>query len=301
MKNFKITFVETRHAASLLGVFVFIAVTLTSCFNYDEPPRPEPANVDSNLIITIADLKQMHDGAPVTIRDSVFIAGRVISSDRQGNIFREMFIQDSTAGLRIRVGRSGLYNFYSLGQRIYIKLQGLTIGNNNGTLELGTRSANPSFQTGFIEVPWLINRHILPGIQQALVEPTTVTLEQVNDTARRKDLVGTLVRLENLTFRNAEDDIPTWANPNPGDGASPQTVNQFFADGTIRGFDTIRSTDGTITRVDTLWQSIIVRTSGHARFAGERIPTTPVDIVGILTVFGNSQIGIRDLNDVTPR
>ena len=253
----------------------------TACFNYDQPPPQPPANVDQAHIITIGQLQQRFHGqgtsAPLTILDSVFISGRVISSDRDGNIFREMFIQDDYGyGLRIRVGRSGLYNFYRLGQRIYINLQGLTIGNNRGTLELGLRSVNPSFATGFIEVPFLINHHILPGEQEALVLPRTATLPEANSPVTRR--VGTLIRIENVTFvePTGTNPILTWANINLG--GSPQSVNQIFRD--ERG------------------NQFVVRSSGHSRFANDPVPTGPVDIVGVLTVFDNSQMFIRDLNDV---
>jgi len=211
----------------------------------------------------------------------------VISSDRDGNIFREMFIQDETGGLRIRVGRSGLYNFYPLGQHVFIRLQGLTIGNNNGTLELGVRSAN--FTTGFIDVPWLINHHVLSGPQDTLVEPRIFTVAQLNDATFRTNYIGTLVKIENVRFSHTTEgtgsrpfgQLSTWANPFPADGGAPQSVNQNF--------------------VDENGQNIIIRTSGHARFAGDFIPRCVVDIVGVLTVFGgNSQMFIRSLNDVTP-
>ena len=276
---------------------------LTACFNYDTPPRQEPVIIDPAHVITIAELQGLFRSQdvqqPLTIRDSVvlsdrvvrdsiFISGQVVSSDRDGNIFREMFIQDETGGLRIRVGRSGLYNFYPLGQHVYVRVQGLTIGNNNGTLELGVRSAN--FTTGFIDVPWLINHHVLSGKQDTLVKPRTFTLAELNDAAFRTEFIGTLVRIENVTFSHTTEStgsrpfgqLTTWANPFPADGGAPQSVNQNFTDENER--------------------NIIIRTSGHARFAGDRVPTEPVDIVGVLSVFGgNSQLGIRDLNDVTLR
>ncbi|MCL2416521.1 MAG: DUF5689 domain-containing protein [Bacteroidales bacterium] len=288
---------------SKISIFAIIAVTLTACFQYDEPPRQEPVVINPDHVITIAELQGLFRSQgtqPLTIRDSVvlpsgrvvrdsiYISGQVVSSDRDGNIFREMFIQDETGGLRIRVGRSNLYNFYRLGQHVYIRVDGLTIGNNNGTLELGLRSEN--FTTGFIDVAWLINRHVLPGRQDTLVKPKTFTLQELNSSTFLADsnLVGTLVKIENVRFSHTTagtgarpfGQLSTWANPFPADGGAPQSVNQNF----VAGNDTI-----------------IIRTSGHARFARDLVPRCAVNIVGVLTVFGgNSQIFIRDLNDVTP-
>jgi len=278
---------------SALCLLAIVAVTFTACFKFDDPPKREPFTVDLAKVMTIADFKTeaSRRGLPATFAfhpDSaqIFIRGQVISNDRDGNIYREFFIQDESGhGLRIKDGRrTSLYNFYRLGQTVYILTNGLTLGNNNGTLELGTRNRNfphsSNFQIDFIEVQWLINRHIFQGVHGVPVEPDTVTLQQLNE-----NLIGTLVRINGLTL--VPSGIPTWANPNPGGGASPQSLSQNFTDGSS--------------------SQIIVRTSGFARFAGDTMPTEPVDIVGILTRFGTSgaargyQLVLRDLNDVTKR
>lgn len=70
-----------------------------------------------------------------------FIEGFVISSDEAGNYFEELIIQDAienpTAGIKILIDNSPLFTTYAIGQRVYIKLDGLTAGLSNGVPVLG--------------------------------------------------------------------------------------------------------------------------------------------------------------------
>ena len=45
--------------------------------------------------------------------------------------------------------------------------------------------------------------------------------------------------------------------------------------------------------------NVVVRTSSYARFAGDKLPTTPCDIIGIASRYNNDwQIEIRKTDDV---
>ena len=63
-----------------------------------------------------------------------YIKGKVISSDRQGNIYKSLFIDDGTAGIELKL-YNGLYLDYYLNlatmesQWVYVRLDGLFLGN----------------------------------------------------------------------------------------------------------------------------------------------------------------------------
>ena len=65
------------------------------------------------------------------------IAGQVISSDRSGNIYRELYIQDETGAIDVKIGKSSLYSDYHLGQWVYVDCNGLMIGSYSGMPQLG--------------------------------------------------------------------------------------------------------------------------------------------------------------------
>jgi hypothetical protein len=169
----------------------------------------------------------------------VYIQGRVISCDREGNFFRQLAIQDETTGISIKIGRNGLHNFYKLGQMVYIKLQDLWLGFSRGMYEIGFHPDDlTNFPTSFIDIPTVIDRHIFAGdvndIQ--LVKPDTVTLEYLNrnitfhtftdntqtqiplNDMRFDMLMGKLVTIENLKH-DSTDSFLTNLYPGLKDGS----------------------------------------------------------------------------------
>jgi hypothetical protein len=280
---------------SALCLLAFVAMTFSACNDkFDNPEKFPPVTLKPTH--TIKELKALYDGRPTTVTDDVIVAGVVTTSDQEGNLYRELFIQDQTGGVKVKVGKTGLYNFYKLGQTLYVKCKGLELGAYGGMLELGYKSADPRYETGYIDAQYLINRQIFAGAQGSPLVPKTVAITEFN-----ADMVGTLVKLENLTFSrtdfltpvsptyNFTDNplhpkgyIETWALPNPADGSVPRTVSQIFNNNSSR--------------------QIVVRTSGYARFAGTAMPTAPCDLIGILTIFNNTyQLTLRSTTDVIVR
>lgn len=77
----------------------------------------------------------------------VIIAGRVVSSDKAGNVFKNVVLQDETAALTIAINAYDLYETYQPGQQIVVNLTGLKIGGYNSLLQVGgegTYNGSPS-------------------------------------------------------------------------------------------------------------------------------------------------------------
>ena len=71
-----------------------------------------------------------------------YIKGKVISSDRQGNIYKSLYIYDGTAAIELKL-YNGLYLDYLLdldnmkSQWVYVRLDGLYLGNYRMMLSIG--------------------------------------------------------------------------------------------------------------------------------------------------------------------
>ena len=98
---------------------------------------------------TIADLKELYakHGVLKIQDDDMVIAGKVISDDHSGNIYRELYIQDETGVISVKIGLSSLYSDYKLGQTVYVKCSGLTIGQYNGMPQLGIEDPTGEYET----------------------------------------------------------------------------------------------------------------------------------------------------------
>lgn len=68
--------------------------------------------------------------------EEVYIKGRVISDDTEGNVYKSLHIQDDTAAIELKLNNNvGL--LYKKGSWVYVRLKGLYLGNYRMMLSLG--------------------------------------------------------------------------------------------------------------------------------------------------------------------
>lgn len=230
----------------LIASFLFLAL-LASCQEWDpvftgrygEPPVREPVMAVVNT--TIAELKQLYldnGGKAVEITRNVVIGGQVISSDRSGNVYRELYIQDQTGGLAIKVGKSSLYSDYHVGQWVYVDCKGLTLGSYRGMPQLGVEDESGEYDTAYIDAQYLIDTHIFRGREAEGLAPRAVTAAELQqalaDGGFKSDLWGSYVTLRGLTYgakpsRNTDSYKRIFAILYAGDG---QENRVFLSDRT---------------------------------------------------------------------
>lgn len=174
---------------------------------------------------TILDLKKLYTtpGTPVTISDDIVIGGQVISEDRSGNVYKSLYIQDETGGIELKLGKNGLYNDYKLGQWVYVKCSGLTLGAYNGMVQLGWESNDSKYETSYIEVQYIIDTHIFRG-----EIGTPVAAKKVAEAdLLKEENVGCYVELDGLTY---SDKIFLLVYIDPNKDTSDNDNRIFFSD-----------------------------------------------------------------------
>lgn len=211
-------------------IFVFAAalLTLASCGLKEEfqpvfsgTPGNPPAyryytDDDFAEIITIAELSKLYSpGKPVEIEDDLVIKGRISTTDQPGNFYKSLYIQDETAGIELKIGKNGLYNDYRPGQMVYVKLAGLSVGmygyksgnyGGMGMVQIGFKDSTGEYETSYMEMPYIIERHILRGDPSdiQIVKPEVIAESKLpnpkTDTQKTNRYIGRLVTLENLTY-----------------------------------------------------------------------------------------------------
>ena len=185
-------------------------------------PAPEPerywSDEDFGRITSIADLVSGYTiGQPKVLTNTV-IKGVVTTTDRPGNFYKSFYIQDETGGIEIKVGKNGLYNDYLLGQTVYVDCEDLTLGmygyksgnyGGMGMAQLGFSDPSGSYETSYMEIPLLIDAHVLRGNSSELhpVTPAVITsASQLPNpktaTQSTSKLIGSMVTLKGLTYGN---------------------------------------------------------------------------------------------------
>lgn len=193
---------------------------------YPDPQEQEIyTDADFGRITTIADLKDMYaanGNKPYTVEKNCVIKGQVTTSDQVGNLYKSLYIQDETAGIEIKIGKNGLYNEYKLGQWLYIDCSGLTVGNYNGMINIGYSDPSGEYETGYLELAYIIDQHVFKGEYDDPVEPVVVKEADLH----KKVNLGRLVTIENLKY---DDHIFLLAYVDPN-GNRKDNNNRIFID-----------------------------------------------------------------------
>ncbi len=257
-----------------LAIITAMLIIPVSCVDleFDEPPAGgEDPNLPVN--ITIAELKSRHTLEQYEeITDDVTFQGLVISNDAASNFFKQLVIQDATAGIEMRIEMTDLNNLYPVGRKVYVKAKGLWLGDYNGLVQLGAgEGIDDQGDPILIRIPEsLIDQYIVPATYGNDVAPKTLTIDDLTFNAQ-DSLVSTLVRFEGMQFIAAD----------------AGEVYAVFQDDTNRELE------------DCSDQRLILRTSGYASFASDSTPVLNGTITGVLSIFGDTyQLTIRDLEDV---
>lgn len=243
---------------------------MTSCKKkFDEPPVfLEP---DITVTHTIAEIKALHVSGAVesfTTPDMI-ISGVVNADDESGNYYKQISIQDATGGITIRLDGTNLYANYPVGRKIYIKLNGLFMGDYNGLIQIG---GSADYSGTFPNVKGiasnLFDTYIVKGSIGYPVPAKVVKISELDNS-----LQSMLIQIDSSEFQTAD-------------------INKTYADG-------ITNASVNLTVKPCSGGSIIVRTSGYSTFATINVPDGNGPLRAIYTTFGSTkQLIIRDTSDV---
>jgi len=250
-----------------LFIFLFITGLVTSCIP-DDHDLPPTTGADPNIRVTatIAQLKAMYSGTAIQLHDSLVIKGLVVADDQSGNFYKSIVIQDSTAGILIRLDASNLFQTYPVGRRLFIKLGGLWMGEYHGLIQIGSSKTIGTVNEVDAIPSTLFDKVILKGTLNNDVIPLDVNITSLNTSHQNM-----LIRLTNVQFITTD-------------------TGQAYAPG-------LMSTNRTLE--DCSANPILVRTSGYASFANSITPGRNGEFVGIYSEYGTTpQLIIRDLPDL---
>jgi len=262
--------------ARLFSAIALLALlgTISACKkSFDEPPGPADPNITANMNIDA--LKAMHTvpGAYDEMTQDIIISGIVVANDKSGNFYKQLFIQDSTGAIQLLVNANNLYTSYPVGRRVFVKVKGLTLSDDNGTMLLGYKAlvaGVPSLE-GINGA--MIGEHLIGGSIGNPVVPIDVDYTELSTNMQNR-YINALIRLRGYEFIEA-DTSKTYSDTS----VYKRTTN-------LR----IKPCTGA---------EVIVRTSAYANFAGLKVPPGHGDITSIYTVFGSTrQLVIRDTSDV---
>lgn len=259
----------------LLNKFSLLLLSASFAFtacerDYDAPPLSEPECTGPAANTTIAELRELGASAtqdvPFVIAGDFVLKATVTGNDESGNIYKKIYFQDETSAIEMEVDQNSVYNYYPVGQVVYVNLKGLSISVYGDEQQLG----HPD---GYLyRTPWETFQEVVS--KDGWANPENAKPTVIDDISTVNTNVDgykfKLVQFTNVSFANGGKNI--------------------FAPESGYGEENI---------VDSHGNTLMVRTSNYADFAGQTLPAGRGNVTGILGRFnGTWQLTLRSINDV---
>lgn len=259
-----------------IAFLAFIMIIANACVDNNDYSLPD-VNVEEPDVTVTNTLRSIKDAYPgfgvvdfseVNNGGEMVFEGYVVSSDEAGNMYKVLNIQDKpedpTAAIQIAVDATDLYTFYEVGRKVYVKLLGLAMHENNGVLEIGQINGSDVERISVTAY----KEHILRSSEVATIVPRE--LASINDI--NENHISMLIQLQDI---QTQEKGQTYANLE--DTFSVNRIVKSCAD------------DATI----------IMRNSGFSDFKAESMPETKGTLTGVVGAYRNDlQLFIRDTRDL---
>ena len=261
---------KRRSICLLMSMLVLLGCVTGESYDVPVIGELEP-NLERCTKISFESVIGAYQYGGTTFTADDYIEAYVVSSDREGNVYKMIYVQDAAEfpkfALRIDVDMTNTYLVYEVGRKIYVKLKGLTIDKVNGVLVLGVLS-----NTGFSRIPaFTVQEQVLRAIEVKDIKPVELSLA---DLSQLDIAMGVLVIVNEIQF----DDVElgeSYAYP-----GTNYSVNRE-----------LKSCEGN--------DKIILRNSGYASFKSHPLPEGSGSVIAILTQYNSAkQLIIRSTLDV---
>lgn len=214
---------------------------------------------------TLAELRAMYTGSTyMQITTPVVVEATVIANDASGNLYKQVFLQDATGGMELKINRKAMSADYPVGQKVIINCEGLFLGSYGGVIQLGgTFEGTSGTAFGGIEAGVEAIK-VVKVSGGTIIAPTITTISALSDANLMK-----LIQLDDVQFADSELGLAY---------APSSTTNR-----------TLRDCGGA---------TVVVRTSNFANFAKTVVPDKKGTFVGVLGKFnGTYQLILREAAD----
>lgn len=182
-----------------------------------------------------------------TINSDMVCVGRVTTSDREGNFYRTMFVEDETGAAEVLLGIYDIATQYPEGVEVALRLRGCAIRKESGVVQIGLPPYSYDTKPREFESQVIIDSHIVRGVSVAPLEPRHTDIASLSTVG-----CGRLVRVEGLHYV-----------PDENLDTEPQMV----------GYSRF---------VDSEESELYCYISEYADFADIAVPTTEVTLQGVL-------------------
>ena len=210
---------------------------------------------------TVAEVKQLATSPLTLITGDFVLKAKVTANDKSGNLFKYIYVEDATGGIRINIDKADMFNDprFAVGKEVYVKLKNLYVGAVSGEIQLGTPFSGA--------VGRIAETDVYKYFFDSKKAITAVTATEKTISQFTMADVGRWVKIKDLQFIAGD-------------------LEKVYASGAVTN-RTLEDCSG---------NKVLLRTSNFADFAGQVIESGKGDVYGILSIFnGTYQLWITDV------
>lgn len=268
------------------------AFAMTSCMDKDwgvpESLKTQPPygnnSLEAGTTTTLAELQSKYasvisGNSYQQITEDLWLRCVVTGNDLGGNIYKQITVQDETAGIIIGINGSDQGALMPVGQKLLISLKGLYVGGYGKQAQIGSLYNG---KIGRMDLSvWKDHvRLIMDGTEEAKAFGTmkvdTLDFDANKTTAEQS---GRVVRLTDVTITGDGTQVVA-----PDDGSVTAVANCINRD--IKGGNA--------------GSNCVLRSSTYADFKGMALPSGKVTVYGVATKYNDTwQILARTVTDLT--
>ena len=178
-------------------ILVALLLLLSSCYDSHTTPPTNKQELTSNC--TIAQLRQFCREGYYNIESNIVCVGHVTSSDKDGNFYRTMFVEDTTGAIEVKLGTYNISSQYPTGLEVALHLKGCTIVIDKNVLQVGLSPQSYDSTIREMGSQEIIDKHIVRGTSVSEIEPLACNVSTL-DTS----LCGRFVKISDLRYSPLE-------------------------------------------------------------------------------------------------
>ncbi|WP_296385890.1 DUF5689 domain-containing protein [Winogradskyella sp.] len=210
-------------------MILIASVSITSCVQDDDYTVPNSLGNEENVAlqniinnidngnlteVSISEVRAMYstEGEPFRVDTDIVMKGYVSSSDKTGNFYKEIYLQDNfenpTTAIKVIINRTDLYNQFNKGREVYILLNpsnengspnGLYIGEErvgNGVITIGASTETDQFGTTVSSLGEnMVTATMFRSANTMDIVPLNLSLSAISESH-----VGMFIQVDNVEF-----------------------------------------------------------------------------------------------------
>jgi len=180
------------------AILITLLIIFSGCYDKHSEPPTTPPMLQANA--HLGELNRLCANGCYNIVSDIVCVGRITSSDRDGNFYRSVFVEDGTSAVEIKLGTYNTSTQYPVGLEVAIYLKGTAIMFEDNILQIGLPPQSYDTAPREFEVQEIIDRHIVRSNSIEEITPLSLDIPSLHTS-----LCGRFVRISGLQFAPITD------------------------------------------------------------------------------------------------